>query len=95
MFLAYLARLLGPIAVLAESATGLQNQLAGFDRTLDLLNEPVEMPTTPDSVRCRRHGRRADHVDGVSFAYAETRNPSTAMGPPRHRRSSVRWCCTT
>ena len=28
------------IAALAESATGLQNQLAGFDRTLDLLKPP-------------------------------------------------------
>ena len=45
MFLAYLAMLLGPMAVLANSATQFQNNLAGLDRVLDLLGEPREMPT--------------------------------------------------
>jgi ATP-binding cassette subfamily B protein len=40
MFLVYLAMLLEPLSVLAESATGLQNNLAGLDRVLDLLEEP-------------------------------------------------------
>jgi ATP-binding cassette subfamily B protein len=71
MFLAYLVALLGPIAVLAESATGLQNQLAGFDRTLDLLNESVEMPSTPDSIMINPASvaGRITFRD-VSFAYA-------------------------
>ena len=43
MFLVYLAMLLEPIAVLATSATQLQNNLSGFDRVLDLLAEPREM----------------------------------------------------
>ena len=43
MFLVYLAMLLEPIAVLATSATQLQNNLSGFDRVLDLLDEPREM----------------------------------------------------
>ena len=42
MFLVYLAMLLGPIATLATSATNFQNNLAGFDRILNLLNEPLE-----------------------------------------------------
>jgi ATP-binding cassette subfamily B protein/subfamily B ATP-binding cassette protein MsbA len=72
MFLAYLGALLGPIAVLAESATGLQNQLAGFDRTLDLIAEPAEMPSTPDSLVVSRESVKGRITfDNVSFAYAE------------------------
>ncbi|HEX8914890.1 MAG TPA: ABC transporter ATP-binding protein, partial [Humisphaera sp.] len=71
MFLSYLTALLGPIAALAESATGLQNQLAGFDRTLDLLDEPIEMPAKPDAVKVDKQsvaGRIT--LRDVSFAYA-------------------------
>jgi ATP-binding cassette subfamily B protein/subfamily B ATP-binding cassette protein MsbA len=74
MFLAYLTSLLGPIAALAESATGLQNQLAGFDRTLDLIEEPAEMPNTPDAIHVTKEtvaGRVT--FDRVSFAYAESK----------------------
>jgi ATP-binding cassette subfamily B protein len=49
MFLVYLAMLLEPLGVLAESATGLQNNLAGLDRVLDLLDEPHEMPSSADA----------------------------------------------
>jgi len=42
MFLTYLAMLMGPLATLAESATQLQNSLAGLDRVLDLFLEPTE-----------------------------------------------------
>ena len=49
MFLSYLAALLGPLAALAGSATALQNSLSGLDRVLDLLAEPTEMPSRPDS----------------------------------------------
>ena len=58
MFLAYLAMLLGPLAVLATSATQFQNNLAGLDRILDLLNEPREMPA--------RRGQRAVRPQQVS-----------------------------
>lgn len=47
MFLVYLAMLLEPIAVLSSSVTQLQNNLAGFDRVLDLLEEPLEMADRP------------------------------------------------
>jgi ATP-binding cassette subfamily B protein/subfamily B ATP-binding cassette protein MsbA len=42
MFLIYLAMLLDPIATLATSATTFQNNLAGLERILDLLEEPME-----------------------------------------------------
>ncbi len=45
MFLVYLTMLLGPIASIASSAMSFQNNLAGLDRVLDLLDEEVE--TTP------------------------------------------------
>lgn len=77
MFLSYLTALLGPIATLAESATGLQNQLAGFDRTLDLIAEPPEMPVLPDSVKVEKEtvAGRITFRD-VSFAYAPEKKVS-------------------
>ncbi len=50
MFLGYLASLLQPLANLAASATQFQNSLAGLDRTLDLLEEPLESPSPADAV---------------------------------------------
>ncbi len=70
VFLAYLTAMLGPIATLAQSATTLQNGLAGLDRTLDLLAEPIDMPARADAIILDRHG-----VDGritlknVEFTY--------------------------
>lgn len=43
MFSVYLLMLLGPLESLTNSATTIQNQLAGFDRVLNLLAEPVEL----------------------------------------------------
>ena len=71
MFLAYLLMLLGPLAVLAESATALQNNLSALDRVLDLLGEPREMPAGPDAQRLRKdevHGRI--QFQDVTFRYA-------------------------
>lgn len=42
MFLVYLTMLLGPIASIASSAMSFQNNLAGLDRVLDLLEEATE-----------------------------------------------------
>ncbi|MGH7138274.1 MAG: ABC transporter ATP-binding protein, partial [Pirellulales bacterium] len=70
MFLVYLAMLLEPLAVLAESATALQGSLAGLDRVLDLLAEPDEMPVMPGAVVIARQtaiGRVS--LEGVSFRY--------------------------
>jgi len=70
MFLVYLTMLLGPLATLANSATTFQNNLAGLDRVLDLLEEPLETAHTPptktlaiDSVQ----GQIA--FSGVNFQY--------------------------
>ena len=50
MFLTYLIMLLGTVETLAATATNLQTNLAGLDRVLDLLEEPIEMPDR-DSAR--------------------------------------------
>lgn len=42
MFSAYLLMMLGPLESLSASATGIQAELAAFDRILDLLSEPTE-----------------------------------------------------
>ena len=69
-FVAYLFALLQPIATLANSATGFQNDLAGLDRTLDLLDEKQEFerrPTTAALDRSTVHGHIK--LDGVEYAY--------------------------
>lgn len=73
MFVVYLAMLLEPIAVLASSITQVQNNLSGFDRVLDMLDEPREMADHPGTIaidKARVDGRIA--LEGVSFAYPGT-----------------------
>lgn len=50
MFLFYLAMLLEPLATLVSSAASFQNNLAGLDRVLDLLDEPPEMQPSARAV---------------------------------------------
>ena len=70
MFLVYLAMLLEPLAVLATSATQLQNNLSGFDRVLDLLEEPREMISSPSSIIVSRGSIRGRVTfEGVGFHY--------------------------
>ena len=70
MFLVYLAMLLEPLAVLATSATQLQNNLSGFDRVLDLLEEPREMVSNPGAIAVsKRTSRGRVTLEGVSFIY--------------------------
>jgi ATP-binding cassette, subfamily B, bacterial len=70
MFLVYLTMLLGPLETLVSSATTFQNSLAGLDRVLDLLQEPLETSHTPATRRLE-----AGQVQGritftdVSFRY--------------------------
>ncbi|MFM1822887.1 MAG: hypothetical protein RI967_1153 [Planctomycetota bacterium] len=72
MFLTYLTLLLGPLEVLANTATNLQTGLASLDRTLDLLGEPGEFAA---SARSGLRRLAADEVrgdlrfEGVSFRY--------------------------
>ena len=78
MFLTYVTLLLGPLEVLANTATSLQTGLASFDRTLDLFGERDEFAETsgratlapaPESVR-------GDiRFDRVSFHYVGTDRP--------------------
>jgi ATP-binding cassette subfamily B protein len=73
MFLVYLAMLLEPLAVIVTSVTQLQNNLAGFDRVLDILDEPREMTESPGTVSVRKNavaGRVS--LEGVSFKYPGT-----------------------
>ncbi len=70
MFLVYLAMLLEPLAVLATSATQLQNNLSGFDRVLDLLAEPREMVSKPGAIALGRSTVEGSiTLEGVSFTY--------------------------
>jgi len=97
MFLSYLVALLGPIATLAASATGLQTSLAALDRVLDLLNEPREMPSTSSAVavtKSRVHGRIV--FKDVSFTYPAAKPPnskSTAGGSKADAEPPSRVLC--
>ena len=76
MFLIYLTMLLGPLETLANSATNLQNGLAGLDRVLDLLAEPLETSHTPPTRSLDPHqvqGRIT--FAGVSFQYPGSQQP--------------------
>jgi ATP-binding cassette subfamily B protein/subfamily B ATP-binding cassette protein MsbA len=76
MFLFYLTSLLGPIAALAESATGLQNHLAGLDRALDLLDEPSEMPSTEASKVLKPTGVQGRvTIRNLAFTYKGSERP--------------------
>ncbi|MEL7240360.1 MAG: ABC transporter ATP-binding protein, partial [Planctomycetota bacterium] len=69
-FIAYLFALLQPIAMLANSATAFQNQLAGLDRTLDMLEEKPEFENPADAI-CLNRSEVRGHVtlDNVDYAY--------------------------
>ena len=70
LFLGFVGALLGPIATLANSATGFQNALAGLDRTMDLMSEPIEFGETKPRVKLDREavvGRVT--LENVGFTY--------------------------
>jgi ATP-binding cassette, subfamily B, bacterial len=73
MFLVYLAMLLEPMAVLATSVTQLQNNLAGFDRVLDLLEEPREMADCPGTrAVSKKTSAGRIKLENVGFVYPGT-----------------------
>jgi len=73
MFLVYLAMLLEPLAVIATSVTQLQNNLAGFDRVLDVLAEPREMADRPGTITVQKRSTAGRiTLEGVSFRYPGT-----------------------
>lgn len=71
MFLAYLLMLLGPLAVLAQSAAQFQNSLSGLDRVLELMDEDREM-NNPDSIKLEAE----DVIGRITFEDVSFRYPS-------------------
>jgi len=70
MFLVYLAMLLGPLATLTESAVQFQNNLAGLDRILDVLETPTELPDRSSARRLSRaEVKGAMTLENVGFRY--------------------------
>ncbi len=70
MFLTYLLFLLEPLTVLAQSATQFQNSLSGLDRILDLLQEPREMPPSPNAITLQKDEALGQiRLENVSFQY--------------------------
>ena len=63
MFLVYVMMLLGPLATLAQSAAAFQNSLSGFDRVLDLLEEPLEMQSDLET----REIKRTEFIGSIEF----------------------------
>ena len=84
MFSVYLLYLLGPIEALAASATQIQNALSGLDRSLDLLEEPLEFADTRGSATAMPaavHGRIT--LEGVWFEYPRSKKAKSGEGPAR------------
>ena len=70
LFMTYLVMLLGPMEALASSATNFQTNLAGYDRTLDLLSESPELPDRDGARTLDRTAVRGDiAVEDLTFAY--------------------------
>jgi ATP-binding cassette subfamily B protein/subfamily B ATP-binding cassette protein MsbA len=70
MFSTYLLMLLGPLETLTSTAANIQQNLAGFDRVLDLLAEPEEFAAAAPGAkvdRARASGRVS--IRDVTFAY--------------------------
>jgi ATP-binding cassette subfamily B protein len=78
-FTMYLLMLLGPMELIVGTASQLQSSLAGFDRCLDVLDEPTEFSTsTPTAAPARAPAlpARADiRLEGVTFAYPGSQQP--------------------
>jgi len=76
MFLVYLTMLLDPLATIAGSAVSFQNNLAGLDRILDVLDVDEELPSREGAVRLPGHvGGGAIALRGVSFRYPNSETP--------------------
>jgi ATP-binding cassette, subfamily B, bacterial len=74
MFLVYLLMLLGPLAVLAQSAAEFQSGLSGLDRVLDLLEEPREMEAAAALKINPANVEGAISFENVSFSYPGASN---------------------
>ncbi|QEG02026.1 Putative multidrug export ATP-binding/permease protein [Stieleria maiorica] len=73
MFLVYLTMLLDPLATIAGSAVGFQNNLAGLDRILDVMEVDSELPTKPDAVHVAKASTAGRlEIKELSFRYPGT-----------------------
>jgi ATP-binding cassette subfamily B protein len=72
MFSTLLVMMLGPLEVLAGSATSMQTNLASFDRVLDLLKEPTEFHDTTGEVTVSRSTPGRITLRDVWFAYPKS-----------------------
>ncbi|MEL7338401.1 MAG: ABC transporter ATP-binding protein, partial [Planctomycetota bacterium] len=76
MFLVYLTMLLDPLATIAGSAVGFQNNLAGLDRILDVLEIENELPTNPSAVNVSKSSAAGNvSIRDVTFRYPGTTTP--------------------
>ncbi len=90
MFMVYLLMLLGPLAVLAQSAASFQNSLSGFDRVLDLLDEPREMEAIEPTFAIHKEDFDGQFsFEHVSFSYpnADTLSPGRYLSARRAERN--------
>lgn len=73
MFSTYLLMLLSPLEAIVSSATNVQSQLAGLERTLDLMNEPREFESVRTSTELAQVSRSTSAgritIRDVSFTY--------------------------
>ena len=73
MFLVYLTMLLDPLATIAASAVTFQNNLAGLDRVLDVLEIDHELETRPNAVTLRRSEVQGSiSIRDVTFKYPDS-----------------------
>lgn len=73
MFLVYLTMLLDPLATIAGSAVGFQNNLAGLDRILDVMEVESELPTNPNAVQVSKASTAGRiQISGLTFRYPGT-----------------------
>jgi ATP-binding cassette subfamily B protein len=88
MFSTYLVMLLGPLEVLAASATEMQNNLASFDRILDVLDEPREFAQARGRIVVDRSTPGRITLRDVWFSYPpapEKHRPGGRAAPPREQ----------
>lgn len=73
MFLVYLTMLLDPLATIAASAVTFQNNLAGLDRVLDVLEIDHELETRPNAISLRRSEVQGSiSIRDVTFKYPDS-----------------------
>ncbi|GAB5512890.1 ABC transporter ATP-binding protein [Rhodopirellula baltica] len=76
MFLVYLTMLLDPLATIAGSAVAFQNNLAGLDRVLDVLDVEEELPSREGAISLASKQRVGDlSIQNVTFRYPGTETP--------------------